>query len=50
MMLIGCQGVLFISGGACLPDNILSEVAGDIVSGLIIGGFNMLATGSGFQI
>ena len=50
MMLVGGQAVLFASGGSCLPDNILAETAGEIVNGLIIAGFNMLATGSGFQI
>ncbi len=50
MMLVGSQAVLFGSGGTCLPDNVFAETAGEIVNGLIIAGFNMLATGSGFQI
>ncbi|MCH9001396.1 MAG: hypothetical protein IIC02_02385 [Planctomycetes bacterium] len=50
MMLVGGQAVLFGSGGTCLPDNIFAETAGEIVNGLIIAGFNMIATGSGFQI
>ncbi len=50
MMLVGSQAVLFASGGTCLPDNVFAETAGEIVNGLIIAGFNMLATGSGFQI
>ena len=50
MMLVGGQAVLFASGGTCLPDNVFAETAGEIVNGLIIAGFNMLATGSGFQI
>ena len=47
MMLVGGQAMLFASGGNCLPDNIFAETAGEIVSGLIISGFNMLAIGSG---
>lgn len=50
MMLVGGPAVLLGSGSTCLPDNILAETAGEIVNGLIIAGFNMLATGSGFQI
>ena len=50
MMLMGSQALLFASGGGCLPDNIFAETAGEIVNGLIISGFNMLATGSGFQV
>ena len=50
MMLVGAQALLFASGGTCLPDNIFAETAGDIVNGLIIAGFNVLAAGSGFQI
>lgn len=50
MMLVSGQGVLFLSGGGCLPDNILANTAGEIINGLIIAGFNMLATGSGFQV
>ncbi len=50
MMLVGGQAVLFASGGACLPDNLFAETAGEIVNGLIIAGFNMLVTGSGIQI
>ena len=50
MMLVGAQALLFASGGTCLPDNIFAETAGDIVNGLIIAGFNVLAAGSGLQI
>ena len=50
MMLVGGQAFLFASGGTCLPDNIFAETAGEIVNGLIIAGFNLLATGSGVQI
>lgn len=50
MILVGSQAVLFASGGACLPDNIFADTAGEIVNGLIIAGFNILATGSGIQI
>lgn len=50
VMLFGSQTALFVSGGTCLPDNIFSNTAGEIVNGLIIAGFNMLATGSGIQI
>ena len=50
MMLVATPAMLFGSGGTCLPDNILAETAGEIVNGLIIAGFNVLATGSGLQI
>jgi hypothetical protein len=50
MMLVGSQGILLVSGGSCLPDNILATTAGEIVNGLIIAGFNVALTGSGFQI
>ena len=50
MMLVGGQALLFGSGGTCLPDNVFAETAGEIVNGLIIAGFNIIATGSGFQI
>ncbi len=50
MMLVASQAMLFASGGGCLPDNIFADTAGDIMNGLIIAGFNMLATGSGVQI
>ncbi len=50
MMFVGGSSTLLISGGSCLPDNIFSEVAGNIVNGLMIAGFNMVAAGSGLQI
>lgn len=50
MMLVGGQALLFGSGGSCLPDNFFAGTAGDIVNGLIIAGFNILAAGSGLQI
>lgn len=50
MMLVACPSTLLLSGGSCLPDNIFSEVAGNIVSGLMIAGFNMISAGSGIQI
>jgi len=49
-VLIAGQAVLFGSGGTCLPDNIFADTAGEIVSGLIIAGVNMIATPGGFQI
>jgi len=50
VMLLGSQACLLFSGGTCLPDNIFSNTAGEIVNGLIIAGFNILTTGTGFQI
>lgn len=50
LLLIGTQAMLFASSGSCLPDNILAETAGEIVSGIIIGGFNNLAADSGIQV
>lgn len=50
LTLVGSQGFLLVSGGTCLPDNLFAETAGEIVNGLIIAGFNMVLTGSGFQV
>lgn len=50
MVLVGSQALVLGSGGTCLPDNTFADAAGDIVNGLIIAGFNVLATGSGLQI
>ncbi len=49
-LVVVCEGALFVLGGACLPDNTLAGAAGEIVNGLIIAGFNMLAGGSGLQV
>ena len=50
LSLIGSQVVLFGFGGACLPDNIFTDTAGEIVNGLIIAGVNLILGGSGIQI
>ena len=50
MMFVWCQAMLMSFGGTCLPDNILADTAGQIVNGLIVGGFDMLVAGSGLPI
>lgn len=50
LSLVGSQVLLVGFSGACLPDNILADTAGEIVNGVIIGGMNMILAGSGFQI
>lgn len=50
MVLVGSQALLLASGGSCLPDNIFADTAGQIVNGLILAGFNIIASGSGIQI
>ena len=50
MAFLSTQVLLVFSGGACLPDNIFAETAGDVVNGLIITGINLVLADSGLQI
>ena len=50
LSLVGSQVFLVGFGGACLPDNIFTDTAGEIVNGLIIAGVNLILGGSGVQI
>lgn len=50
MMLVGCQAMLFGIGGSCLPDNFLADTAGQVVSDLLVNGFNTIAAGAGLPI
>ena len=50
MAFLSTQVLLVFSGGACLPDNIFAETAGEIVNGLILTGINLALANSGIQI
>ena len=50
MAFLSTQVLLVFSGGACLPDNIFADTAGEIVNGLIITGINLALVDTGIQI
>lgn len=50
LSLVGSQVLLAGFGGTCIPDNLFAETAGQIVSGLIISGVNMILAGGGIAI
>jgi len=47
---VASQAILLGVSGSCLPDNTFADTAGNIVSGIITTGVNMLLSGANLQV
>jgi len=50
MTFVASQAMLLVYSGSCLPDNTFADTAGNLVSGIITAGVNMLLSGSNLQV